>query len=157
MNINVKQLWLFKNGSALRIEINKYINISLHVLFLFFFKLFLYPGSRTPSRVCTLFTIFGRMQGIEPELLRPQPGVLPMSYTHPYIDLHVVQYSKHLRPEWMDPYSWLCSSLSDSHSSDLPSQPKIRLKSLLWIGLFLCKGTVYLHTVKMVNVQLKSN
>ena len=27
--------------------------------------------------------IFGRMPGIEPELLRPQPGVLSMSYTHP--------------------------------------------------------------------------
>ena len=28
--------------------------------------------------------MFGRMPGIEPELLRPQPGVLPMSYTQPF-------------------------------------------------------------------------
>ena len=31
----------------------------------------------------TLCTIFGRIPGIEPELLRLQPGVLPLSYTHP--------------------------------------------------------------------------
>ena len=33
----------------------------------------------------TLCSIFGRMPGIEPELLRPQPGVLPMSYTHNFL------------------------------------------------------------------------
>ena len=33
--------------------------------------------------IFTLCTIFGRMPGFELELLRQQPGVLPMSYTHP--------------------------------------------------------------------------
>ena len=48
----------------------------------FYKKLFLFPGFRrvrSPSRVYTLCTIFGRMPGFE-----PQPGVLPMSYTHPW-------------------------------------------------------------------------
>ena len=40
-------------------------------------------GPLSAPRIFTLCTIFGRMPGIEPELLRPQPGVLPMSYTHP--------------------------------------------------------------------------
>ena len=38
---------------------------------------------RSPPRDFTLCTIFGRMPGIKPKLLQPQPGVLPMSYTHP--------------------------------------------------------------------------
>ena len=53
---------------------------------IFLLKLFLFPGLRrvrSPSRVFTLCTVFGRMPGFEPELLRPQPGFLPMSYTHP--------------------------------------------------------------------------
>ena len=29
-----------------------------------------------------LYCIFGRMPGYEPEMLRPQTGVLPMSFTH---------------------------------------------------------------------------
>ena len=33
----------------------------------------------------SLCTIFGRMPGFKPELLRPQPGVLPVSYTHPFL------------------------------------------------------------------------
>ena len=52
----------------------------------FFFKLFLFPrlgGSALRPKIFTLCTIFGRMLGIEPELLRTQRGVLPMSYTHP--------------------------------------------------------------------------
>ena len=49
----------------------------------FFVEIFLFLGSRTPSQDFTLCTIFGRMPGIEHELLRPQPGVLPLSYTHP--------------------------------------------------------------------------
>ena len=36
-----------------------------------------------PVFLNTFFTLFGRMPGSEPELLRPQIGVLPMSYTHP--------------------------------------------------------------------------
>ena len=36
----------------------------------FYLKLFLCPGSHTPSRI--FCTIFVRMPGIEPELLRPQ-------------------------------------------------------------------------------------
>ena len=46
---------------------------------------FLFPGlggSALHPEIFTLCTIFGRMPGIEPELLQPQPGVLPMSYTH---------------------------------------------------------------------------
>ena len=51
--------------------------------FSFFIKLFLFPGSALRPKNFTLCTIFGRMPGIEPELLRPQTGVLPMSFTHP--------------------------------------------------------------------------
>ena len=53
-------------------------------VFKFFKTLFLlFPGPRTPFLgFYTLYTIFGRMPGIEPELLQSQPGVLPMSYTH---------------------------------------------------------------------------
>ena len=46
----------------------------------------MFPGLsrvRSPSRVFTLFTVFGRM--------RPQPGLLLMSYTHPYI-FYLPQY-----------------------------------------------------------------
>ena len=55
-----------------------------------FLELFLFLGSskdRSPSRDFsdfTLCTIFGRRPGFEPELLRLQQGVLPMSYTHPF-------------------------------------------------------------------------
>ena len=44
------------------------------------------------SRFFTYFlcTIFGRVPGIEPELLQPQPGVLPMSYTHPYNNVQII-------------------------------------------------------------------
>ena len=48
-------------------------------------KLFLFPGLRrvrSPSRVLLLYTIFGRMPGFEPELLRPQPGCGTQN-THP--------------------------------------------------------------------------
>ena len=41
---------------------------------------------RVPYSVPGVFTfcsIFGRMLEFEPELMRLQPGVLPMSYTHP--------------------------------------------------------------------------
>ena len=61
----------------------------LNAYFFSFLKLFLFPGSRTPSRGFTLCTIFGRMPGIEPELLRPQPGVLPMSYTHIFLSFSI--------------------------------------------------------------------
>ena len=44
-------------------------------------------GPLSAPRILTLCTIFGMMQGIEPELLRLQLGVLPMSYTHHY-ELH---------------------------------------------------------------------
>ena len=49
----------------------------------FFFQLFLYQ--RYPCQVFTLCTWYnnGKMLGFEPELVRPQTGVLPMSYTHP--------------------------------------------------------------------------
>ena len=56
-----------------------------------FFLLFLFPGTSIGSAlrpaIFTLCTLFGRMPGIEPELLRLQPGVLPMSYTHPMLRL----------------------------------------------------------------------
>ena len=39
-----------------------------------------------------LFTIFGRMPGFEPELLRPQLGVLPMSCTHPWMSNLIWHY-----------------------------------------------------------------
>ena len=32
-----------------------------------------------PSFYFTVCTVFGRMPGFEPEVLRPQPGVLPIS------------------------------------------------------------------------------
>ena len=55
---------------------------------IFFFKLFLFPGLRNVPLSSPRFLLyiqnFGRMPGIEHELLRPQPGVLPMSYTHPF-------------------------------------------------------------------------
>ena len=37
----------------------------------------------TVPGIFTLCTIFGRTPGFEPMLLRLQPGVLPISYTHP--------------------------------------------------------------------------
>ena len=55
-----------------------------------FFKTILCPGlagSALRPIGCTLYNI-GRMPGFEPKLLRLQPGVLPMSYTHPYNELH---------------------------------------------------------------------
>ena len=36
-----------------------------------------------PSLYLMYSTVFGRMPEFESELLRPQPGVLPISYTHP--------------------------------------------------------------------------
>ena len=63
----------------------------------YFLKLFLFPVLRRVhflSRVLPLCTIFGRMPGFEPKLLRLQPGDLPMSYTHycgKYIELNKEQ------------------------------------------------------------------
>ena len=53
-----------------------------------FFKLFLFPWSRTPSWDFYFIynTVFGRMLRFEPELLRPHPAVLPR-YAHPYNEL----------------------------------------------------------------------
>ena len=54
---------------------------------LIFLKLFFSQDfRRIPSlfRVFTLCTKFGGVLGFEPKMLQPQPGVLPMSYTHPY-------------------------------------------------------------------------
>ena len=46
-------------------------------------KLFLFSGLRRVCSSSQVFTIFGRIPGFEPELMRPRPDVLPMSYTHP--------------------------------------------------------------------------
>ena len=53
-------------------------------IYFYFFNSFVPRAPNTVPGIFTLFTIFGRMPGIAPELLQPQPGVLPMSYTHPY-------------------------------------------------------------------------
>ena len=59
-----------------------------HDFFIFNFVSLFVPKdmevSLSAPRFYFVFTIFGRMPGIEPELLRPQPGMLPMSYSHPY-------------------------------------------------------------------------
>ena len=69
----------------------------LRKIILFFFRtLFMVP------EIFTLCTIFDRMLGIEPELLPPQPGVLPMSYTHPY-----ERYTS-LFCVWHCPFKGLC-------------------------------------------------
>ena len=50
----------------------------------FFNTLFVLKVKEGPhSDILTLCIIFGGMPGFKPEILRPQPGVLPMSYTHP--------------------------------------------------------------------------
>ena len=57
----------------------------------------------------SLCTIFGRMQGFKPELLRPQPGVLPVSYTHPFLrekiklflEKNCLQKFKSVESPWM--------------------------------------------------------
>ena len=78
-----------------------FIYINFHILK----KLFLSPGLwrvRSPSRVFTLCTIFGRMTGFEPELLRPQPGVLPilnelhtsLNYTRPNLPIFGIELTK---------------------------------------------------------------
>ena len=59
---------------------------------------------RLPNSVPGLFiryicTIFGRMPGIEPELLRLQPDVLPMSFTHPWMS--------YTHPSHPNPVTWL--------------------------------------------------
>ena len=58
----------------------------LHFICFFFYTLFCSWGPLLRPRIFTLCTLqyllFGRMPGFEPELLRPQPGVLPLSYTH---------------------------------------------------------------------------
>ena len=54
----------------------------------YFFKTLFVPRVRrvcSPPQDFILCTIFGRMLVIEPKLLRLQPGVLPMSYTHPQV------------------------------------------------------------------------
>ena len=51
---------------------------------IFFFNSFCSHAPVLRPGICTLCTIFGRMPGFKPQLLRLQPGVLPMSYTHPY-------------------------------------------------------------------------
>ena len=57
---------------------------TIQVLINIFFELFVPRVPYTVPEIFTLFSIFGRMPGFEPELLRPQPGVLPMRYAHPY-------------------------------------------------------------------------
>jgi len=62
--------------------------VFVKVMFIiFFYNYFLYPGTRrvrfSALGIFTLCTLFGRVPGFEPEMLRLQPGVLPLSYTHP--------------------------------------------------------------------------
>ena len=52
-------------------------------LFLFL-TLFVSRVRRVRSPPRDFYFMFGRMPGIEPELLRPQLAVLPMSYTQPF-------------------------------------------------------------------------
>ena len=65
------------NGSGQR------CNRALYLRRHFIKKLFLCQVLELRSGFFTLCTIFGRMPGIEPELLRPKPGVLQLSDTHP--------------------------------------------------------------------------
>ena len=97
---NLRTTSIFKSESALHQQFIAQGDDGKPILF---FQFFLFPGLRSvrsPPRDYnfTVSTIFGRMPGIEPVLLRPQPGVLPMSYTHPfpylplgysYTELHV--------------------------------------------------------------------
>ena len=60
--------------------------------FFFFFVFFLnyfctrgQGGSVSPPQVFYFMYIIGRVPGFEPEMLRLQPGVLPLSYTHPLL------------------------------------------------------------------------
>ena len=81
--------------------------------------------------IFTLCSIFGRIPGFEPELQRPQPGVLPMSFTHPFpifSDLTLSgQKSDYLRvvfaplhqPSLPHSTQWL-SPLPPAPPSDLP-------------------------------------
>ena len=66
------------------VESNFFFENSPRIFFVLFPGL---GGSALHAEIFTISTLFGRMPGIEPELLRPQPGVLTMSYTHPY-ELH---------------------------------------------------------------------
>ena len=51
--------------------------------------------------IFTLCTIFGKMPEFEPELLQPQPGVLPMSYTHP-VAVNGAKEKKMARGQWRE-------------------------------------------------------
>ena len=80
-----KFVWIYNSGRNHRWSSPGWVS---HFLFIFL-KKFLVPRFRSPSWVFTLCTIFGRMPGFEPELLRLQPRVLPMSYTHPWWATHI--------------------------------------------------------------------
>ena len=67
-----KFVWIYNSGRNHRWSSPGWVS---HFLFIFLNN-FLVPRFRSPSWVFTLCTIFGRMPGFEPELLRLQPGLL---------------------------------------------------------------------------------
>ena len=66
-------------------ETQLHVTVPIHILLL---KLFVPRVKKGPLSVLGFYsmycTIFGRMPGFEPDLLRLKPGVLPMSITHIY-------------------------------------------------------------------------
>ena len=73
----IRQFFIIQNLSFLKIR----TDTGIDTIFNNFPTLF---DPRVPFIVPGV-TIFGRIPGIELELRRPQPGVLPMSYTHSLI------------------------------------------------------------------------
>ena len=57
-------------------------------------SLFVPKAPYTVPGIFTLCTIFGRIPGFEPELIRPPPGVLPMSFTHPHDNMPLNKASR---------------------------------------------------------------
>ena len=88
-------------------------------------------------------TIFGRMPGIELELLRPQPGVLPMSYTHSLIIYLSVTFNikKNCTHVFILHYC-TCSPLP------VPNHPIISLTQLILYTLLFHYLTYAVHYLK---------
>ena len=90
---------------------------------------------RSPSQVLSLCTRCGRMPGFEPELLRLQPGVLPMSYIQlrkisPTLLLHIPERENSTHPT--SPYPrekiqpTLLLHISERENSIHPTTPHLR-------------------------------
>ena len=68
--------------------------LNYYYYYYYFINSFCSQGPVHRSWVFTLFTMLSSMPGFETELLRPQPGVLPMSYTHSLL-LLIYSLQKH--------------------------------------------------------------